>query len=110
MLDPRPEVEQVAVLATVQVDYHVAVVGHERLAVIADPDDGVAESLEPLLCQLPAERQYLDRNRDIVAAVSQLIATPSQDEEVVRSGTWATVRYGLASGLDVIVLRPSDRP
>jgi hypothetical protein len=38
-------------------------------------------------------KPYLDRNHDIVDACDVLIATPEQDEEILRSGTWATVRY-----------------
>lgn len=38
-------------------------------------------------------RAYLDRNRDIVRASEILIATPAQEREMIRSGTWSTVRY-----------------
>lgn len=38
-------------------------------------------------------RPYLKRNRDIVAAgVDGLVAAPNRDFEVLRSGTWSTVR------------------
>ena len=36
---------------------------------------------------------YLTRNRHIVDACDRLIATPYELVEVVRSGTWATIRY-----------------
>jgi len=39
-------------------------------------------------------KPYMERNADIVAACSILIATPQQAGEIVRSGTWATVRRG----------------
>ncbi len=39
------------------------------------------------------KKEYLDRNHDIVDACSVLIATPGTMGEVLRSGTWATVRY-----------------
>lgn len=35
----------------------------------------------------------LTRDRHIVAAVRVMIATPGEDEERLRSGTWATIRY-----------------
>lgn len=38
------------------------------------------------------ERQYLDRNKDIVGAIDFLIAAPDGPEKQ-RSGTWSTVRY-----------------
>lgn len=36
---------------------------------------------------------YLERNRIIVRNVEVMVATPGEMEEVLRSGTWATVRY-----------------
>jgi hypothetical protein len=50
-------------------------------------------------------RPYLDRNHDIVDACDVLIAAPKTDEEQVRSGTWATVRYARKSGVEVRQLR-----
>jgi len=38
-------------------------------------------------------RPYLKRNRDIVDACDHLFATPNTRQEVLRSGTWATIRY-----------------
>jgi hypothetical protein len=62
---------------------------------------GAAEIREP--------KPYLDRNHDIVDEGSGLlIAAPFQEEEILRSGTWATVRYAWKIGraLDVFVIRP----
>lgn len=39
------------------------------------------------------EKEYLDRNRDIVNATHFLIACPQSFEEELRSGTWSTIRY-----------------
>jgi len=41
---------------------------------------------------LPA-KPALVRNHDIVDAVDIMIATPKERQEVLRSGTWATIRY-----------------
>jgi len=38
-------------------------------------------------------KPYLSRNHDIVDETEFLIATPKEKKEVLRSGTWATVRY-----------------
>jgi len=38
-------------------------------------------------------KPYLERNRNIVKATDFIVATPSTKEEVLRSGTWATIRY-----------------
>ena len=46
----------------------------------------------------------LERNHDIVDAVDILIAAPYTNEEQLRSGTWATIRYARKQGKQVIVL------
>lgn len=38
-------------------------------------------------------KEPLERNKDIVYAVDELFATPMTKYEVLRSGTWATIRY-----------------
>ena len=49
-------------------------------------------------------RGPLARNRDIVTACEILIAAPDGDEEYLRSGTWATVRYARQAHKSVIML------
>ena len=49
---------------------------------------------------------YLERNHVIVIATDTLVAAPKEDAEVVRSGTWATVRYARKAGRVVLVVRP----
>lgn len=51
---------------------------------------------------------YLQRNRHIVAAVDVLIAIPAEDDELVRSGTWSTVRYARKIDCPVVLLTPSS--
>lgn len=48
---------------------------------------------------------YLERNRNIVDAVSRMIATPDGPERE-RSGTWSTVRYARRVGKPVVVIMP----
>ena len=38
-------------------------------------------------------KPYLERNRAIVDETEMLIGTPKEEDEVLRSGTWATLRY-----------------
>ena len=38
-------------------------------------------------------KDYLERNHDIVDASDSMIATPKEESEQLRSGTWATIRY-----------------
>jgi len=53
------------------------------------------------------EKEYLDRNRDIVHACDILIAIPKTDKEEQRSGTWATVRYAKRENKLVIIINPN---
>lgn len=39
------------------------------------------------------DKEYIDRDKDIVDESDILIATPNTVQEVLRSGTWTTVRY-----------------
>jgi imidazole glycerol phosphate synthase subunit HisF len=50
------------------------------------------------------EAPYLIRNHNIVNATDLLIAVPYTDEEQLRSGTWATVRYANRIGKLVLVI------
>jgi hypothetical protein len=52
-------------------------------------------------------KDYLERNHDIVDAVDLLIATPKEDQEVMRSGTWATIRYARKKLKPVAIFLPS---
>jgi len=53
----------------------------------------------------------LVRNKDIVHAVDVLLAAPLTDLEILRSGTWSTVRYARKLGKPVCVLgRDSFEP
>lgn len=54
---------------------------------------------------LPA-KEYLERNKDIVNFSKVLIACPGQFEEVVRSGTWATIRYARKAKKNIIIIFP----
>lgn len=52
------------------------------------------------------EKDYLVRNHDIVDAVDILLATPKENKEVLRSGTWATIRYAKKQGKKPGVIFP----
>lgn len=53
------------------------------------------------------EKPYLARNRDIARASAALLATPEERQEVLRSGTWATVRAAVRLGREVVILTPT---
>lgn len=52
-------------------------------------------------------KDYLARNKDIVNGVDTLIATPGEDSEVLRSGTWSTIRYCKKKEKKVIIIIPN---
>ena len=54
-------------------------------------------------------KKYLDRNKSIVDKTDILIAFPSTNEEVIRSGTWSTIRYAKNKGKKILLLRVSDK-
>lgn len=54
---------------------------------------------------LPA-KPYLKRNHDIIDATEGLIAAPSRNTELLRSGTWATVRYARKLGRRIWIIKP----
>ncbi len=53
-------------------------------------------------------KDFLDRNKDIVDDCDVLVATPKEMEEVVRSGTWSTVRYARRIGRTVHLILPKE--
>ena len=52
------------------------------------------------------EKDYIDRNHAIVDACDVLIGTPSSKMMVMKSGTWATIRYARKRGKQVILIYP----
>lgn len=53
-----------------------------------------------------APKDYIERNHDIVNGSSILIATPLTHNEVIRSGTWATIRYARSLGREICIIFP----
>jgi hypothetical protein len=47
----------------------------------------------------------LERNRVIVKRIYGLLACPKTDDEELRSGTWATVRYAREAGVPVYLIK-----
>lgn len=56
--------------------------------------------------ELRDEKSYLARNRDIAREVRVLVAAPRESDEVLRSGTWSTVRYARLENKPIIIVRP----
>ena len=73
-------------------------------------------------CNLVAQRAFckgalteyptkppLDRNRDIVNNSDFMIATPGEYNEVLRSGTWATIRYANSARKRLYLITPDGK-
>lgn len=52
------------------------------------------------------EKNYIPRNCNIVDETDMLIATPNTDQEIMRSGTWQTVRYAKRQGKRTVIIYP----
>jgi hypothetical protein len=48
----------------------------------------------------------LDRNRDIVRGSLIMTAAPGEAKEVLRSGTWATIRFARRLDRQIYIVRP----
>lgn len=53
------------------------------------------------------QKEYLVRNKDIVNESEILIATPKENDEQLRSGTWSTVRYAKKNKKRVFIIYPN---
>jgi hypothetical protein len=51
-------------------------------------------------------KKFLDRNHDIVNNTDMLIAFPSTKNEILRSGTWATIRYARKQKKNILIVYP----
>lgn len=56
--------------------------------------------------EIMPSKEPLSRNKDIVNDCDKLIATPVEDKEQLRSGTWSTVRYAKRVGKVVYLVLP----
>ena len=56
-----------------------------------------------------APKPYLQRNHDIVDEVNIMIATPKEDKEQLRSGTWATIRYTKKMNKGLTIIMPDGQ-
>lgn len=52
------------------------------------------------------QKNYLERNRNIVDCCDVLLACPNTIEEQKRSGTWYTIRYAMRSGKQFRIIYP----
>ena len=73
--------------------------------------EDLATSLGYVIVRHPAAKgRELARNHIIVGESDGLLATPATRVEQLRSGTWATVRYGRKADVPTIVVAPDAAP
>jgi len=78
--------------------------GHEHL--ICHPPTNSRKQAYVKSGQERPKKEYLVRNHDIVDETTILIGCPKESEEVLRSGTWATIRYAKKLNRMVIIVFP----
>jgi len=81
---------------------------HQGIPIVIHPptqDRARAMCNGPNVTILPPQH-YLVRNRGIIDACNVMVAAPA-GPEVVRSGTWSTVRYAKKKGKTVYLILPS---
>lgn len=79
--------------------------------IIAHPGSGVAAMRVNCVVNdlvLPA-KLYVTRNQDIVRASELLLGFPKAEDEIIRSGTWATTRYARTLHIPIYVVTPSGK-
>lgn len=59
--------------------------------------------------QIRVPKDYLKRNHDIVDESKFLIACPKEIKNVIRSGTWATIRYAVKKNKPVLMFCPDGK-
>lgn len=63
-------------------------------------------------CDSPAlaePKAPLDRNKDIVNDAHIMVACPPTEHELLRSGTWSTIRYARKKNKTLVVVYPSGK-
>ena len=55
------------------------------------------------------EKNYLARNKHMVNKIDILFATPKQEKDVIRSGTWSTIRYAQKVNKIIYIILPDGR-
>lgn len=86
---------------------HDLAVIHGYAIVIHPPTNSSKRAFKHRDSRMPVavepKKDYLARNHDIVDDSDFMIATPGEEKEQLRSGTWATIRYARKRGPVTII-------
>lgn len=74
--------------------------------VVHPPLNGSMRAYKPS-SKILEPKGYLKRNKNIVDASDFIIAFPSTHTEVLRSGTWATIRYAKKQKKPILIIYPT---
>lgn len=80
-----------------------------NIRTICHPPDNTAYRMFTDGTEIREPIPYLTRNQRIVEESDYLVAAPREDTEVIRSGTWMTVRYARIISRTTIVIYPDGR-
>lgn len=84
-------------------NFHDVCKSHGIKIIIHPPNNNYQRSFcksDVIKCVKP----YLVRNKDIVNDTDILIAFPSTKEEIIRSGTWSTIRYAKKENKKILIV------
>lgn len=77
--------------------------------VVAHPPENPRRRAYEPADEVRPEKPYMMRDRDIVDETQILIGLPHEFQEIVHSGTWATVRYGVKINRPVYLILPDGK-
>ena len=78
----------------------------DRLHIVCHPPINETKRAFAYYDEMRQPKEYIPRNHDIVDESLVLLATPGEQAEQVRSGTWATIRYAADVGVRVLIIGP----
>lgn len=73
------------------------------------PDNTQFRAFNPHSNLVLESKEFIVRDHDIVNATDSMIAGPHSEQELVRSGTWTTVRYARKKNRPVTMCWPERR-
>jgi hypothetical protein len=98
-------------------DDEAATIAHEEgCSIVAHPgypagkpEDTTFRAFNPHNETILPAKEFLKRDHDIVNVTDHMIAAPHTDKELVRSGTWTTVRYARKANKGISFVYPNRR-
>jgi hypothetical protein len=89
-------------------DFHDELTEKRIKTIIHPPDIDTARAFSKGT-ETRKPKPYIARNHDIVDECDVLIGFPSSDQEAVRSGTWATIRYARKIDRRIYIIFPNGK-